>query len=97
MVSVLKNNMWCGNHIYFDDEGREIKKFPYIDPYIKNTGVGSFNLWCGNHIYFDDESEYQIENNEEDYDLICKTRDIFDIDTNEKITEVYTEKVYNLE
>ena len=109
-------NLWCGSHIYFDDEGREIKKFPYIDPYIKNTGIGSFNLWCGNHTYFDN-SEDKIENNdelildfiknpktkqlftniEEDYDLIYRTRDVFDIDTNEKITEVYTEKIYNLE
>tara|TARA_Y100000991_G_scaffold213503_1_gene199335 strand:- start:525 stop:968 length:444 start_codon:yes stop_codon:yes gene_type:complete len=108
-------DLWCGNHKYFDNEGREIKKIPYIDPYIKNTGIGSFNLWCGNHTYFDNSEDDKenidelildsitrattkesCSNIEENYDLIYKTREIFDIDTNEYMTEVYTEKIYNL-
>ena len=107
-------NLWCGKHTYFDDQGKEIQKETYIDPYIRNTGIGSINLWCGKHTYFSNNQDIQsldscIDNTddldcekkdyfkEEDYEIIYKTREIFDIDNNEEITEIYPEKIYNLE
>ena len=52
-----KSDIWCGKHTYFDEEGREIKEYPYIDSKIKNTGIGSLNLWCGTHTYFDENGK----------------------------------------
>ena len=49
------SNIWCGKHTYFDENGYPMKNFPYIDPKIKNTGIGSFSLWCGEHTYFDND------------------------------------------
>ena len=49
------SNVWCGTHTYFDDNCNPIIPYSYIEPKIRNTGIGSYNLWCGTHTYFDDE------------------------------------------
>lgn len=39
---------------------------PYIDPYIRNTGIGATNLWCGTHIVYASDSE----DDEEDLEVM---------------------------
>ena len=120
MIPVFKNNLWCGTHIYYDDHGNEIKKFPYIHPYIKNTGIGSNDLWCGTHTYFDDNCNEIIKhsyinpyikntgigsvklwcgkhtkfNEKQNYEIVYKEKKIFDLETNETITEIYSDKIF---
>ena len=83
------SNIWCGKHTYFDENGYPIKNFPYIDPKIKNTGIGSYNLWCGNHTYFSDVDDYEMYTEEKDITIV-------DLETNEeyKITQKKNYPIY---
>ena len=79
---------------------------PYIEPKVRNTGIGSYNLWCGKHIYFSDDDEESEEDKYipsplNDYQMHTEETHItvFDLEEDEEYIKVEKKNypIYNID